>query len=96
MDPKVYSVYIMASISGVLYIGITNNLTRRVWEHKQGLADGFSKKYRVKKLVYYECTHDITSALEREKQLKRWRCEKKTALVEMMNPSWNDLYREIL
>ena len=95
MQPKQYYVYILSSISGVLYIGVTNNLKRRVWEHKQGLTVGFTKKYHVKKLVYYEATSDVRVAIEREKQLKKWRREKKVALIESMNLPWKDLYDEL-
>ena len=95
LQSKQYYVYILSSISGVLYIGFTNDLKRRVWEHKQGLVEGFTKKYNVKKMVYYEITEDALVAIEREKQLKKWRREKKFALIEKMNPQWRDLYFEI-
>ncbi len=95
MQNKQYYVYILSSISGVLYIGMTNNLKRRIWEHKQGLIEGFTKKYNEKKLVYYEITTDVLAAIEREKQVKKWRREKKVALIESMNPLWKDLYYEI-
>ena len=74
-----------------MYIGVTNDLQRRVYEHRQELVEGFTKKYHVHKLVYYEQTGDVKAALAREKQLKGWRREKKDALVEAMNPDWNDL-----
>ena len=74
-----------------MYIGVTNDLQRRVYEHRQELVEGFTKKYHVHKLVYYEQTGDVKAALAREKQLKGWRREKKEALVETMNPDWNDL-----
>ena len=74
-----------------MYIGVTNDLQRRVYEHRQELVEGFTKKYHVHKLVYYEHTGDVKAALAREKQLKGWRREKKEALVETMNPDWNDL-----
>ena len=90
-----YFVYIMASKSGVLYIGVTNDLQRRALEHKQGLIEGFTKKYRCKKLVYYKETDDISAAIEREKQLKRWRREKKINLIKTINPSFRDLYDEL-
>ena len=89
-----YFVYIMASISKVIYIGVTNNIWRRVLEHKQGKIKGFTQKYRCKKLVYYESTNDISVALTREKQLKKWRREKKVALIEEMNPNWEDLSKD--
>ena len=74
-----------------MYIGVTNDLERRLYEHKHQLADGFTEKYNVHKLVYFETTSDIHAALEREKQLKRWKRAKKNALVETMNPVWRDL-----
>ncbi len=86
----VYHVYIMASESGALYIGVTNFLERRVAEHKAGLISGFSAKYKTKKLVYFEPFGDIRNAIAREKQFKRWRREKKVVLIEKMNPTWRD------
>ena len=90
-----YYVYIMSSFSKVLYIGVTNDLQRRVDEHKQGIFKGFSKKYKTKKLVYYEHTNNIEGAIEREKQLKKWRREKKINLIEKINPKWDDLYSNL-
>ncbi|MEA1936683.1 MAG: GIY-YIG nuclease family protein [Patescibacteria group bacterium] len=87
-----YYVYITSSISKKIYIGVTNNLPRRIYEHKGGLVDGFTKKYKIKKLVYYEETKDIYSAIEREKQLKKWRREKKIKLIEKDNSHWKDLF----
>jgi len=81
----------MSSYSKVLYIGVTNNLERRVQEHKLGIAPGFTKKYNVKFLVYFETTNSVLDAIEREKQLKRWRREKKVRLIESTNPHWKDL-----
>ena len=95
MGYKQYFVYILASISKVLYIGVTNNLQRRVLEHKDEKAEGFTKKYKVKKLVYFEMTDDVYAALTREKQLKKWRREKKVNLIESENPSWKDLYSKL-
>lgn len=87
-----YYVYILSNWDDtVLYIGVTGNLPRRLYEHRNGLADGFTKKYNVHKLVYYEYTNDVYSAISREKQLKKWRREKKAALINQMNPSWKDL-----
>ncbi|HEY3291808.1 MAG TPA: GIY-YIG nuclease family protein [Anaerolineae bacterium] len=88
---KQYYVYIMASYSRVLYTGITNDLCRRVYEHKNKTHDGFSSRYNVNQLVYYDTTNDVTSAIEREKQIKGWRREKKISLIENMNPKWIDL-----
>ena len=87
----VYHVYIMASDSGVLYVGVTNHLEFRTTQHKQKLSPGFTSKYNVVKLVYFEPFGDIRNAIEREKQLKRWRRDKKVALIEQMNPEWRDL-----
>ncbi len=89
---RTYCVYIVASISRVVYIGVTNNLVRRVYEHKQGLVAGFTKRYQVDRLVYFEETTDVRVAIEREKQLKTWRREKKLALIEVANPQWKDMY----
>jgi putative endonuclease len=84
----------MASRSKVLYIGVTNNLERRVYEHKKKLHAGFTKRYNIIKLVYYEETDDITAAIAREKQMKGWRRKRKMALVESMNPNWRDLAKD--
>ena len=89
-----YYVYILANqFNSVLYVGVTNNLERRIAEHQSGLIDGFTKKYRVHKLVYYESCHDVRDAIAREKQLKNWNREKKRFLIEQMNPEWKDLSR---
>ena len=87
-----YYVYILANWNNkVLYIGVTSDLERRVYEHKMQLVDGFTKKYNVHKLVYYEATSDVKAALEREKQLKGWVRAKKDMLIAQMNPAWEDL-----
>ena len=86
-----YYVYMMTNKSGTLYVGVTNNLERRVYEHKQGLLDGFTKKYKMDRLVYYEETHDVWSAIEREKQIKGWLRKKKIELIREANPRWDDL-----
>lgn len=86
-----FYVYIMASESRTLYIGFTNGLERRVSEHKQDLIEGFTKQYGCHKLVYYEHYTDVKVAIAREKQLKRWRREKKVKLIESVNPTWRDL-----
>lgn len=86
-----FFIYIMASPSGTLYTGITNNLQRRVYEHKDHILEGFSKRYDCTKLVYYEEYKDVEEALAREKQLKNWRREKKEYLIKTINPSWKDL-----
>jgi putative endonuclease len=89
---KQYYTYIMASTSGVLYTGVTNNLERRVFEHKSGRGSTFTAKYRVTRLVYYETHTDINRATAREKQIKSWRRAKKEHLIESKNPTWRDLY----
>src|SRR5215831_3910183 len=86
-----YYVYIMSNRSGTLYIGVTNNLIRRVYEHKTGQIDGFTSKYHLNQLVYYEAGEDIREAIAREKQLKGWRRSKKVDLVNSSNPRWEDL-----
>lgn len=88
---KTYYVYIMASLSDVLYIGMTNDLERRVFEHKNGVVDGFTKKYRCYRLVCFESSNDVKSVLEREKQLKRWSRSKKLNLIKLTNPEMKDL-----
>lgn len=91
-----YYVYIMASKkNGTLYIGVTNNLTRRVYEHKNDLIEGFTKKYGVHKLVYYEQINDIDSEIEREKKLKKWNRRWKIGLIQKFNPNWHDIYDEL-
>ena len=87
-----YYVYILTTKNNrVMYIGVTNDLKRRINEHKSKLIDGFTKKYNVDKLVYYERTNDVMTAIKREKQLKGWNRVKKDALVSKMNPEWKDL-----
>lgn len=93
MEGKVYYTYILASErNGTLYVGVTNDLLGRTHQHKQGKAKGFTKKYNVNKLVYYEYCPDVSAAITREKQLKRWRRSWKVELIEKMNPNWEDLY----
>jgi len=97
MEEKTYFIYIMAhKKNGVLYLGVTNDLVRRVYEHKNDLADGFTKKYKVHRLVYYETTHDIISAIQREKQMKKWYRKWKIDLIEKINPEWEDLYDKLV
>jgi len=86
-----YYVYIMSSHRGTLYIGVTNDLMRRVYEHRHKLVDGFTSRYNVSKLVYYETTKEVESAIVREKQIKGWLRRKKVALIESLNPYWEDL-----
>lgn len=97
MLTKEYYVYILASQKyGTLYTGVTNNLIKRIYEHKEGLVQGFTKEYSVNKLVHYEEHLDIYTAISREKILKRWRREWKINLIEQNNPQWLDLYSDIL
>jgi len=94
---KSYYVYILASKrNGTLYIGVTDNLIRRVHEHKNGFVEGFTKKYKIDNLVYFDQTSDIQSAIQREKQLKKWGRKWKLALIEKTNPSWKDLYNDLV
>jgi putative endonuclease len=86
-----YYVYILASPSRTIYIGVTNNLERRVYEHAQKLIPGFTSHYNVSRLVYFEETPDVYAAISREKQLKGWRRARKIALIEKSNPEWRDL-----
>jgi len=91
-----YYVYILASKkNGTLYIGFTSNLIKRVWEHKEKKADGFTKRYGVDRLVYFEQTPDVCSAIECEKRLKKWNRQWKIDLIEQENPEWRDLYDEL-
>ncbi len=93
---KEYYVYILASQRrGTLYIGVTNDLKRRVYEHKQGIVEGFTKEYKVNQLVYFEQTADINSAITREKRIKKWNRQWKIELIELKNTDWKDLYESI-
>ena len=92
---KTYYVYLLTNWNNkVMYVGMTNNLERRIYEHKNKLINGFTKKYNINKLVYYEETSDVNSALSREKEIKKWRSEKKDTLVLNSNPEWKDLSDE--
>jgi putative endonuclease len=91
MNARVFHVYILSSLSRVLYVGVTNDLSRRVYEHKQGAVPGFTARYNVRRLVYFEEFAGALSAIAREKQLKRWRRGKKVCLIESSNPLWRDL-----
>jgi putative endonuclease len=94
---KSYFVYILASKkNGTLYIGVTSNLTKRIWEHKNNLVEGFTKKYKIHVLVYFEQTENVQSALLREKQLKKWKRGWKLKLIEKDNSEWRDLYNDII
>ena len=92
---KQYYVYILTNNSKTLYTGVTNNLIRRIYEHKNKFVEGFSKKYNLTKLVYYEISEDVRSAIAREKQIKGWLRSKKIKLIESMNPEWKDLSLEL-
>jgi putative endonuclease len=94
---KAYYVYLMASKkNGILYIGVANDLRHRVWQHKNDIQEGFSKKYGVHRLVWYEETTDIKEAIQREKQMKKWRRQWKIDLINKENPDWDDLYDALL
>lgn len=88
---KTYYVYIMTNYSKTLYTGITSDLIKRVYEHKHKLVEGFTKKYNINRLVYFEETSDVNAAIEREKQIKGWLRRKKITLIESVNLSWRDL-----
>ena len=93
---KEYYVYILTStFNTTLYVGVTNNLQRRIYEHKQKIVDGFTSKYKLSKLVYYEITTDVETAISREKQLKKWSRKKKDNLITSFNQYWEDLSEKI-
>ncbi|MBP1728967.1 MAG: nuclease family protein [Deltaproteobacteria bacterium] len=92
-----YYIYILASKkNGTLYIGVTSDLIKRIYEHKNDLVEGFTRKYTIHNLVYFEATESIESAITREKQLKKWNRAWKTNLIEKSNSAWNDLYTDLL
>jgi putative endonuclease len=94
---KSYFVYILSNKkNGTLYIGVTSNLIKRIWEHKTKIVKGFTEKYNIDKLVYYEQTENVMSALEREKQLKKWKTTWKIKLIEKNNSKWRDLYFDLI
>ncbi|MBA7563118.1 hypothetical protein ES708_04771 [subsurface metagenome] len=96
-DENRYYIYILASKrNGTLYTGVTSNLIKRIYEHKNNLIEGFTKKYNIHNLVYYEITEDVNSAIAKEKQLKRWKRNWKIELIEKNNPEWKDLYFELI
>ena len=91
------AVYILASKrNGTLYTGVTSDLVKRIWEHKNNLAEGFTKRYHVHNLVWYELHSEMTSAIEREKNIKEWKRARKIELIESHNPDWRDLYNDIM
>jgi len=96
MTKKGYTYILASKKHGTLYIGITSDLIKRIWEHKEDQADGFTKKYGVHTLVHFEAFNDVKSAIEREKQLKRWHRCWKINLIEEHNPEWNDLYPSLM
>jgi putative endonuclease len=97
LTDKNYYLYIITSKkNGTLYIGITGDLVKRIYEHKQNAVDGFTKKYNVHQLVYYEVYRDIEEAILREKQMKKWNRKWKVRIIEEKNPEWKDLYDEIM
>ncbi|MGB3403150.1 MAG: GIY-YIG nuclease family protein [Microcoleaceae cyanobacterium] len=97
MEPKQPCVYILASKpNGTLYIGVTSNLIKRVWQHKNNLVEGFTHKYSVHQLVYFELYDDMAEAITREKRLKKWNRSWKVRLIEEQNPKWKDLYEGLL
>jgi putative endonuclease len=92
-----YYVYILTrERNSVFYVGVTNNLTRRVYEHKNGIFKGFTEKYNVKMLVYYEYFEDINEAIYREKIIKKWKRKRKISAIESINPHWDDLYFKLI
>ena len=93
---KRYYVYVLESDTKTLYIGVTNDLVRRMYEHKNHLADSFTKKYRIDRLIYYEEFNDIEEAITREKRLKKWNREWKLELIQKVNPKFEDLYPTII
>jgi putative endonuclease len=97
LTDKNYYLYIVASKkNGTLYIGVTGDLVKRTYEHKHNAVDGFTKKYNVHKLVYYETYKDVEEAILREKQMKKWNRKWKVRIIEENNPEWKDLYNEII
>ncbi|MDX1440583.1 MAG: GIY-YIG nuclease family protein [Rubricoccaceae bacterium] len=94
--PRPGYIYILASKKrGTLYIGVTSELTQRIWQHKQALVEGFTRTYHVNRLVYYERFNDFEDAITREKQLKKWNRAWKIRLIEEQNPNWDDLYNRL-
>ena len=91
MGAKQFAVYILASRSRTLYVGVTGDLLRRVWQHRQKLVDGFTARFHVHRLVWYEMTPNAAAAIRREKEIKAWRRSKKVGLIEATNPTWEDL-----
>lgn len=94
---KQFAVYLLASRpNGALYIGVTSDLVKRTWEHKIGVVQGHASRYRIHRLVYFEIHEEALSAINREKQIKKWRRQWKVELIEAVNPNWRDLYGDII
>ena len=94
---KAYYVYILANKRyGTLYVGVTSDIVKRVWQHREGLVDGFTKKYDIKRLVWFEAHEDVTAAITREKQIKKWNRSWKIELIQAANPRWQDLYEGLV
>ncbi len=94
---KIFCIYILASRKdGALYIGVTSNLIKRIYEHKEGLVDGYTKKYNIKQLVYFETHENAEAAILRESQMKAWKRQWKIELIEKNNPDWKDLYETLI
>ena len=96
MDKTGYVYILFSKRNGTLYVGVTSNIIKRIWEHKNKVVKGFTQKYSVDKLGYYEIFDNIESAIIREKQIKSWSRKKKLELIESINPNWNDLYETII
>jgi len=95
MNKQFYVYMLVSKLNGTLYIGITSNLVQRIWQHKNKMVEGFTRKYNVNKLVYYEVHPNAESAITREKQMKKWRRSWKIRLIKEKNPDWKDLYDDI-
>jgi putative endonuclease len=96
MSDRSFFVYIATNASRTLYTGVTNDLRRRMFQHREGTVPGFTARYRIRRLVYFETTSDVRAAIAREKQIKGWLRKKKIALVESVNPGWDDLTKRVL
>lgn len=95
MDKKFYVYILCKERNSTFYVGFTANLQKRIWEHKNDIIEGFTKKYGIKRLVYFEVFDDAENAIRREKRLKKWPRQWKIKVIEEMNPDWNDLYADI-
>ena len=95
MEKQAYIYFMSNRYNKVLYVGITSNLIKKAWEHKKKVVDGFTKRYNLNKLVYYEIYDDIETAINREKQIKSWPRKRKIELIHSLNPHWDDLYEKL-